>query len=93
MTLCASDMTPICEHHIWLEGHDKSYDLGIRRIRAQYLQNCLTTIALFSFLGNIIFKRQVWDQGLNSEVYLGSCWAHVARFMSLIPQGLKVSIF
>ena len=93
MTLCASDMSPICDHHIWSVGDNRTYDLGIKDIREQYLQNSLTTTALFSFLGNIIFKRQVWDQGLNSEVYLGSCWAHVARFMSLIPQGLKVSIF
>ncbi|MDB2472672.1 glycosyltransferase [Amylibacter sp.] len=93
MTLCASDMSPICDHHIWSVGDNRTYDLSIKDIRKQYLQNSLTTTALFSFLGNIIFKRQVWDQGSNSEVYLGSCWAHVARFMSLIPQGLKVSIF
>ena len=66
------------------------FDLGDADRRRAYFSQAQTTPAFFSFAGSLIFRKSAWDSMSLDEAFVGSCWAHVARFFALIPRGLRV---
>ena len=90
LTLCTRDMHPLRDHRVVAVPTDATFDLANDSDRREYFAHAETTTAFFSFLGSVIFKKERWDEVPLDEDFVGSCWAHVARFFRLIPSGLRV---
>jgi abequosyltransferase len=87
LTLCTLDMQPLEDHRVARIETESQFDLGNSRERRRYFRRALTTTAFFSFAGSLTFKKSRWDAiGLDEE-FVGSLWAHVARFFQMIPAG------
>lgn len=69
------------------------FDLSDPIQRKDYFTRALTTEAFFSFIGGLIVRRATWQRVPLNERFVGSCWAHVARFFELMPTGLTVQPF
>jgi abequosyltransferase len=90
LTLCTCDMRPLKDQPVLDAPASAVFDLACERDRLAYFERAKTTTAFFSFLGSVIFKRARWDAIPLDEDFVGSCWAHVARFFAMIPAGLRV---
>jgi abequosyltransferase len=90
MTLCAFDMRPIAKHRVSKIEVESQFDFGDAHERRSYFEQALTTTAFFSFAGSLIFKKSRWDAIGLDEAFVGSLWAHVARFLQMIPGGLRL---
>jgi abequosyltransferase len=90
MTLCTLDMQPLAEHRVSKIKTESQFDLAVAHDRESYFKQALTTTAFFSFASSLTFKKSRWDAiGLDEE-FVGSLWAHVARFFQMIPGGLRL---
>jgi abequosyltransferase len=90
LTLCTLDMQPLADHRVSKIKAESQFDLAFSRDRESYFKQALTTTAFFSFFGSLTFKKSRWDAvGLNEE-FVGSLWAHAARFFQMIPGGLRL---
>jgi abequosyltransferase len=87
-TLCTLDMQPLRDAPIMKGTSEVDFDLGDAHRRRSYFKQAQTTPAFFSFAGSLTFRKSVWDSMTLDEAFVGSCWAHVARFFALIPRGL-----
>jgi abequosyltransferase len=90
LTLCTFDMTPVAEHPVARIKREAIFELGRARERRRYFRRALTTTAFFSFAGSLTFKKSRWDAIGLDENFVGSLWAHVARFFQMIPGGLRL---
>jgi len=90
LTLCSLDMAPQGRHPVLDAPPEASFDLSVPAERDDYFRRAETTTALFSFCSSLVFRRSLWDSVPLDEEFVGSCWAHVARFFRLIPRGLRV---
>jgi abequosyltransferase len=90
LTLCTLDMRPLGEHRVSRIKTESQFDLGRSRDRLIYFRRAHTTPAFFSFLGSVTFKKSRWEAIGLDEDFVGSCWAHVARFFQMIPGGLRL---
>lgn len=88
--LCDFNLHPMAKHNLLTINTEKIFDLGNKEDRLEYCKNASNTAAFFSFCGALIFKKSVWNTVSLNESFVGSCWAHVARFFEIIPKGLKV---
>ncbi len=89
--LCDLHLHPIVKHNLFNMACENTFDLANKEERSHYFESALNTAAFFSFCGALIFKKSVWDSVEINESFVGSCWAHVARFFEIIPHGLKVT--
>jgi len=90
LTLCTLNMQPLGDHRVSRIKTESQFDLSDTRERTIYFKHALTTTAFFSFAGSLAFKKSRWDEiGLDEE-FVGSLWAHVARFFQMIPTGLRL---
>ena len=90
MTLCTLDMRRLAEHRVSKIKVESQFDLALAHDRQAYFKRALTTTAFFSFASSLTFKKSRWDAiGLDEE-FVGSLWAHVARFFQMIPGGLRL---
>lgn len=89
-TLCTLDMKALRDHPILALSEDREFELSDPGQRLRYFALARTTPAFFSFMGSLVFKRFRWEAQRLDERYVGSCWAHVARFLQMLPQGLRV---
>jgi abequosyltransferase len=90
LTLCALDMRPLADHRVARIKAESQFDLGQPRDRRRYFRRAQTTTAFFSFAGSLTFKKSRWDEIGLDEQFVGSLWAHVARFFQMIPTGLRL---
>jgi abequosyltransferase len=90
VTLCTRDMRVIGDHAVAALPADAEFDLGDPADRRRYFESALTTTAFFSFAGSLILSKARWDTRTIDEDFVGSCWAHVARFFSMVPEGLTL---
>ena len=88
--LCDFNMQPIVKHDMLDAAADEVFDLGNTAERLRYFQRAKNTAAFFSFCGALIFKRSVWNLVDLNLSFVGSCWAHAARFFEILPRGLTV---
>jgi len=87
----ALDMAPLIERHPVLRlRREERFDLADPVQQLAYFRTAVTTEAFFSFLGTIIARRSKWISVSLNQKFVGTCWAHVARFFELIPGGLSV---
>jgi abequosyltransferase len=90
LTLCDKSMQPIAEHRVSAAVWGSVFELREPAERRRYFELAQTTTAFFSFMGSLIFRRARWMEHRLEEAYIGSCWAHVVRFMRMIPDGLSL---
>jgi abequosyltransferase len=90
LTLCTREMRPRKDQGILDLPSDATFDLGREDDRRMYFEHAVSTLAFFSFLGSLIFRKARWDAVPFDEDFAGSCWAHVARLFAMIPAGLRV---
>lgn len=60
--------------------------------RRDYFSCAENTEAFFGFIGGLIVKRSGWESVSINEAFVGTCWAHVARFFEIMPRGLSVKV-
>jgi abequosyltransferase len=90
MTLCTLDMQLLAEHRVSKIKVESQFDLSVAGDRQSYFEQALTTTAFFSFASSLTFNKSRWDAiGLDEE-FVGSLWAHVARFFQMMPGGLRL---
>jgi len=58
--------------------------------RVAYLRAAVTTEAVFSFISGIIVRRDKWFSVDDPREFMGSCWAHVARLLTVAQRRLSV---
>lgn len=85
----ANDETSL-EWPVMIEDREATYDMADVAQRHAYFANAYNTEAFFSFMGNIIVKRETWNSVPLDERFIGSCFAHSARLLSLMPKGLTL---
>ncbi len=90
LTLCTLDMRPLGDHRVARIESESQFDLAEPRTRMRYFRRAQTTTAFFSFAGSLTFKKSRWDAVGLDEEFVGSLWAHVARFFQMIPGGLRL---
>lgn len=79
----------ICKHPIFNTEKDVVYDMKNPIDKNIFFEQAITTTAFFSFMSSLIFKRALWDKAQNVDEFYGGCWAHAARFFSILSQ-LKI---
>ncbi len=87
---CLKDMTPLWEHPILSPDDPGVFELSDATQRLNYFRRAVNSEAFFSFMGWLIVKRETWRRVPLNEAFVGSCWAHVARFFELMQNQLRV---
>lgn len=91
-TICDFDTSITLEEHSILNcDHPVSFDLSNESVRKEYFESATATPAFFSFMSSLVIKRTRWMEmsGYHPD-FFGSCWAHAARILRMIPHGLTV---
>lgn len=91
-TLCTRDMKPLRAQRNLETREERTFDLGDSAQRLRFCELASNTQAFFSFCGAVVFRRDRWCSASDRvvEPFIGSCWAHAARLLSLLPQTLRV---
>lgn len=87
VTYCSFEMEPLREGEVAQIPEETRFDFSLREQRLSYFSRASTTLAFFSFLGSIVFKRERWEQIGLEERFVGSLFAHVGRLFAMIAQG------
>lgn len=58
--------------------------------RRKFLQDAVTTEALFSFMSGLVIRRAAWLSVPAVDEFTGSCWGHVARLLTVANHHLRV---
>jgi abequosyltransferase len=87
VTYCSFEMEPVREGEVAQIPTETRFDFALREQRLSYFARASTTLAFFSFLGSIVFKRERWDEIGLEERFVGSLFAHVGRLFAMIAQG------
>jgi abequosyltransferase len=80
-------MEPLREGVVAQISEETRFDFSVHEQRLSYFARASTTLALFSFLGSIVFKRKRWEEIGLEERFVGSLFAHVGRLFAMIAQG------
>jgi O-antigen biosynthesis alpha-1,3-abequosyltransferase len=87
---CTRWMEVIDVHPVLEPDVAESFDLSDPQQRLEYFRRARNSEAFFSFIGGIILKRSVWERGFLDPRFIGSCFAHSARLLSLTNVGLRL---
>lgn len=87
---CDLHMRHLGDHPVFRDDVVRTADLADAGQRLAYLQAAATTEALFSFMSGLILRRDTWLSVPAVEEFMGSCWGHVARLLSLCERRLTV---
>lgn len=68
------------------------FQLSNQAEREDYFSRAENTEAFFGFIGGLIVKKTCWESVAINEEFIGTCWAHVARFFEIMPKGLSVKV-
>lgn len=69
---------------------DKVIDLSDPTARQEYFSKVQTDPGFFGLMSAVVVRRDFWSSVQGSEVFNGSCWAHVARIFMGINQKIKM---
>jgi abequosyltransferase len=89
-TLCSFAMEPVSRYRNLFLDEERSFELSNPEERRAYFSLAANTQAFFSFCGGFVFRRSRWMASDWDRSFIGSCWAHAARVLALIPDGLRV---
>ena len=88
---CFKDMRPLMEYPVLDPDVPAVFELSDEAQRMAYFKRAVNSEAFFSFMGGLVVKRSTWNRvSLNAD-FIGSCWAHAARFFELMKRGLSLS--
>ncbi len=88
--LCRFDLTPIAKHTMFSFKEERVLNLRHEKERLEYFRRALNTAAFFSFCSALVFKKSRWDAIKMDEQFVGSCWAHAAHLLKMLPEGLRI---
>ncbi len=88
---CTGWMEPLFEYPVLEPDARGTFELSDPIQRLAYFKRAVNSEAFFSFCSGLIIRRSTWDRVPLDENFVGSCWAHCARFFSLMPEGLRVN--
>ena len=90
-TNCDKEMNFLSNHPVIRAEPGEVFDLSDNAKRRDYFARAATTEAFVSFMSGVIFKSDTWRTVPLNEKFLGSCWAHVARFFEIMKmQGVMI---
>lgn len=78
-------------HPVLRSASSARFELSDPASQLAYFRLAESTEALFSFMGSLIVRRDKWRSVALNDLFVGSCWAHVARLFELMPRGLSVN--
>jgi abequosyltransferase len=87
---CDKEMQPRGVHAVLSPDTRRVVRWADAEARGDWLAAAVTTEAFFSFMSTIIVKRAFWQRGRMVPAFVGSCWAHVARFLELGQSGMEL---
>jgi abequosyltransferase len=90
ITLCDLAMQPQRDHPILDCGEPRTFNWSVSDERADYFRRALTSTAFFSFLGNLLVRRDRWIASPTIERFIGSGWMHTAKVLTISQSGLRV---
>lgn len=88
--LCDLELRPLAVHRMARVDAPRTFRLDDRAERLEYLRASLNTAAVFSFCSAVVFRRDRWEATPVDESFYGSCFAHAARLLTMLPGGLRV---
>jgi abequosyltransferase len=88
---CFKDMRPLMEYPVLQPDVAGVFDLSDEAQRIDYFKRAMNSEAFFSFMGGLVVKRAAWNRVPLNPDFVGSCWAHAARFFELMKSGLRVN--
>lgn len=90
-TNCDKEMKFLSNHPVIRAEPGEVFDLSDNARRRDYFARAATTEAFVSFMSGVIFKSDTWRTVPLNEKFVGSCWAHVARFFEIMKiQGVMI---
>lgn len=75
---------------VMADAREATWTLSDPEQRRNYFAGAVNTEAFYSFMGSLIVKRATWNSMPLDERFVGTCFAHSARLMALMPKGLTV---
>jgi abequosyltransferase len=87
---CFKDMSPLMEYPVLEPDVPAVFELSDDAQRIDYFRRAVNSEAFFSFMGGLVVKRATWNRLPLNPDFIGSCWAHAARFFELMKGGLTV---
>lgn len=88
--LCDFHLRPLALHRMARVDAPRTFRLHDPAERLEYLRLALNTAAVFSFCSAVVFRRDRWEAARVDESFYGSCFAHAARLLGMLPGGLTV---
>ena len=76
------------EYPVMSADGDRRFELTSNESRESYARLAKTTEAFFSFMGGLIVKRSSWQTIASDEKFDGTCWAHAARLLRVMKNGM-----
>lgn len=89
---CDIDMRRLSPYPIFNRTGSFEVDLSRANDRDAYLAMARNTEALFSFMTGLIVRRQRWIETPCPDVFMHSCWGHVARLLEAAHDQLRLSV-
>jgi abequosyltransferase len=87
---CFKDMRPLMEYPVLEPDIAGVFELSDAAQRLDYFKRARNSEAFFSFMGGLVVNRRAWNRVPLNPDFIGSCWAHAARFFELMKSGLTV---
>ena len=77
-------------HPVLTISHSAAFELSDPTQQLKYFSLVASTEGFFSYMSGLLVRREKWNAVALNENFVGTCWAHVARFFELMPNGLTV---
>ena len=90
ITLCDLAMRPQRDHPIVDCGEPRTFDWSVPEQRADYFRRAWTSAAFFSFMSDLVVRRDRWLGAPPTERFIGSGWMHTAKIFAISQAGLRV---
>jgi len=87
---CDLRMKMLGEHPVLSTNGVHIAELSNSEQRMAYLRAGVTTEAVFSFISGLIVRRDKWISVDDPQEFMGSCWGHVARLLTVAQRQLSV---
>ncbi|QJX00478.1 glycosyltransferase family 2 protein [Frigoriglobus tundricola] len=89
-TRCGLKLEPLNDYPVLGCKTQQQFDWSDPARRAEYFQRAQTTAAFFSFISDIVVRRDRWMNAPNVEPFIGSCWIIAAKIFAISKTRLVV---
>lgn len=89
-SFCDLHMNILGEYPVFSDNSIRIAELSDPEQRVAYLRAGLNTQALFSFISGIIVRRDKWLSVDDPREFMGSCYGHAARLLTVAQRQLSV---